>query len=329
MTCSTKFPLAAEKLGQLDVVERHLRRLIALKPDSPQGYNALGYTFADHNIRLDEAAALVDKALSLSPDDSFILDSKGWVLFRQGKLDRRPGTLQRAYAKQPDAEIAAHIGEVLWQLGRQGRGQNHLDRSEQGASGQRGFQRDHQALPALMLRRLVWLVALLALAACAELGPTCQRARAGPGSGGRASSSTGAFRCVRAIVATICNSDWQHAPGQDVVLFSSPLGQGLAELGRDAGGALAQATRQAGAACRRTLPQLAQQHLFHAPAAGRDRRLAAWRTSGAGRRSRWLARHAITETSPYRQRRLLRVMEGRRGDVEFKLIVDGWDAPDE
>ena len=110
--------LAAEKLGQLDVVERHLRRLIALKPDSPQGYNALGYTFADHNIRLDEAAALVDKALSLSPDDSFILDSKGWVLFRQGKLDAALETLQRAYAKQPDAEIAAHIGEVLWQLGR-------------------------------------------------------------------------------------------------------------------------------------------------------------------------------------------------------------------
>lgn len=110
--------LAAEKLGQLDVVERHLRRLIALKPDSPQGYNALGYTFADHNIRLDEAAALVDKALSLSPDDSFILDSKGWVLFRQGKLDAALETLKKAYAKQPDAEIAAHIGEVLWQLGR-------------------------------------------------------------------------------------------------------------------------------------------------------------------------------------------------------------------
>lgn len=110
--------LAAERLGQLDVVERHLRRLISLRPESPQGYNALGYTFADHNIRLDEAAALVDKALSLSPDDSFILDSKGWVLYRQGKLDAALETLKKAYAKQPDAEIAAHIGEVLWQMGR-------------------------------------------------------------------------------------------------------------------------------------------------------------------------------------------------------------------
>jgi tetratricopeptide (TPR) repeat protein len=110
--------LAAEKLGRLDIVERHLRRLIALKPDSPQGYNALGYTFADHNIRLDEAAELVDKALSLAPDDSFILDSKGWVLYRQGKLAAALETLQKAYAKQPDAEIAAHVGEVLWKLGR-------------------------------------------------------------------------------------------------------------------------------------------------------------------------------------------------------------------
>ena len=110
--------LAAEKLGQLETVERLLRKLIALKPESPQGYNALGYTFADHNIRLDEAAELVDKALALSPDDSFILDSKGWVLFRQGKLDAALDILKKAYAKQPDAEIAAHIGEVLWKLGR-------------------------------------------------------------------------------------------------------------------------------------------------------------------------------------------------------------------
>ncbi len=110
--------LAAEKLGHLEIVERLLRKLIALKPESPQGYNALGYTLADHNIRLDEAAELVDKALALAPDDSFILDSKGWVLFRQGKLDAALDILKKAYAKQPDAEIAAHIGEVLWKLGR-------------------------------------------------------------------------------------------------------------------------------------------------------------------------------------------------------------------
>jgi tetratricopeptide (TPR) repeat protein len=110
--------LAAEKLGYLDVLERHLLHLIALKPDSPQGYNALGYSFAERNLRLDEAAQLIDKALSLTPDDPFILDSKGWVLFRQGKSAAALEALQKAFAGKPDPEIAAHIGEVLWSLGR-------------------------------------------------------------------------------------------------------------------------------------------------------------------------------------------------------------------
>lgn len=109
--------LAAEKLGYLDVMERHLQHLIALKPDSAQGYNALGYSFADRNMRLDEAATLIDKAVTLAPDDAAILDSKGWLLFRQGKLTEALDTLQRAFAMLPDGEIAAHLGEVLWALG--------------------------------------------------------------------------------------------------------------------------------------------------------------------------------------------------------------------
>lgn len=111
--------LAAEKLGHMDVLERHLRRLIELQPKSPQGYNALGYSLADRNLRLDEAASLIDKALALSPDDPYILDSKGWVMFRQGKLPAALDVLRKAYDKRADAEIAAHIGEVLWALGRQ------------------------------------------------------------------------------------------------------------------------------------------------------------------------------------------------------------------
>jgi tetratricopeptide (TPR) repeat protein len=110
--------LTAEKLGYVDVLERHLRRLIVLRPDSAQAYNALGYSLADRNLRLDEAEQLIDKALSLAPDDPFILDSKGWVLFRQGKRAEALAALQKAYAQRPDAEIAAHIGEVLWTLDR-------------------------------------------------------------------------------------------------------------------------------------------------------------------------------------------------------------------
>ena len=110
--------LAAEKLGYGDVLERHLRRLIVLQPDSAQGYNALGYSLADRNLRLDEAAQLIDKALSLEPDDAAIIDSKGWLLFRQGKLAEALVALQIAYAKKPHPEMAAHVGEVMWALGR-------------------------------------------------------------------------------------------------------------------------------------------------------------------------------------------------------------------
>lgn len=109
--------LAYERLDRLDEAERVLRRLIALKPDSAQGYNALGYTFADRGVRLDEAQQLLDKALALAPDDPFILDSMGWLLFRRGQHVAALDHLRRAYAKRPDGEIAAHIGEVLWAMG--------------------------------------------------------------------------------------------------------------------------------------------------------------------------------------------------------------------
>ena len=110
--------IAAEKAGKPEVIEPHLRRVIALKPDQAHAYNALGYSLADRNERLDEAQQLIDKALSISPDDPFILDSKGWVLFRRGDLSGALSVLQSAFAKRADPEIAAHLGEVLWSLGR-------------------------------------------------------------------------------------------------------------------------------------------------------------------------------------------------------------------
>jgi tetratricopeptide (TPR) repeat protein len=118
--------LAAEKLGQLDVVERHAAAPDCLKPESPQGYNASATPLPTTTSASTKPRNWSTRRWSLAPDDSFILDSKGWVLFRQGKLDAALETLKRAYAKQPDAEIAAHIGEVLWQAGAQGRSQNHL-----------------------------------------------------------------------------------------------------------------------------------------------------------------------------------------------------------
>jgi len=112
------YAMAAEKLGHLDVVERELRKLIQIKPDFAQAYNALGYSLADHNIKLEEAHTLIEKALALRPNDHFILDSMGWVQYRLGKLDKAIDYLRRAYNKQTDPEIAAHLGEVLWQQGK-------------------------------------------------------------------------------------------------------------------------------------------------------------------------------------------------------------------
>lgn len=112
------YAMTAERLQRFDVMERELRKLILIKPDFAQAYNALGYTLADRNERLDEAQKLIEKALALTPDDHFILDSMGWVQYRLGKLDKALDYIRRAYEAQSDPEIAAHLGEILWQQGK-------------------------------------------------------------------------------------------------------------------------------------------------------------------------------------------------------------------
>lgn len=107
-----------EKLGELDQMERLLRSLILLKPEDPHPYNALGYSLADRGLRLPEAKALISQALALAPKDPFITDSLGWAEFRSGNLEAALELLQAAFNDKPDAEIAAHLGEVLWVLKR-------------------------------------------------------------------------------------------------------------------------------------------------------------------------------------------------------------------
>lgn len=109
--------MMAEKLGRLDEMEQLLRRLIALKPDYHHAYNALGYSLADRGVRLTEAKQLIEKAVELAPTDAYIQDSLGWVEFRLGNATRALALLQAAYQQRPDAEIAAHLGEVLWVSG--------------------------------------------------------------------------------------------------------------------------------------------------------------------------------------------------------------------
>ena len=112
------FALTAEKLERYDVLEANLRKLIQVRPDHAHAYNALGYSFAERNTRLPEARKLIEKALELAPEDYFIIDSLGWVQYREGDLKGAADTLRSAYGGRPDAEIGAHLGEVLWVMGR-------------------------------------------------------------------------------------------------------------------------------------------------------------------------------------------------------------------
>ncbi len=113
------YAMTAERVNKLDIMETELYRLIKIRPDFAPAYNALGYSFADRNIKLTEAKTLIETAFKLSPNDHYILDSLGWVYYRLGDLPNAVSYLRKAYDVQPDPEIAAHLGEVLWQQGQQ------------------------------------------------------------------------------------------------------------------------------------------------------------------------------------------------------------------
>ncbi|WP_457443737.1 tetratricopeptide repeat protein [Roseateles sp. P5_E4] len=128
-TATTRFPADAdlvyeqammtEKAGRFDEMESLLRRVIEIKPDYHHAYNALGYSLAERNLRLPEAKELIEQALKLAPGEPFIVDSLGWVEFRLGNLPEAAKLLRQAHTARPDAEIAAHLGEVLWASGAQ------------------------------------------------------------------------------------------------------------------------------------------------------------------------------------------------------------------
>lgn len=119
--------LSAERLGKPEILEVHLKHLLKLKPDHAHALNALGYSLADRKLRLPEAQTLIAKALSLMPEDPFILDSMGWVLYRRGQLSEAFKTLERAYSIKADPEIAAHLSEVMARLGMRSEAKNLLE----------------------------------------------------------------------------------------------------------------------------------------------------------------------------------------------------------
>jgi tetratricopeptide (TPR) repeat protein len=119
VTLRYELGMTAERLGRTDLFERSMRAVIKKDPKYAQAYNALGFTYADRNERLKESRTLIDKALSLAPNDPFILDSMGWLCYREKKLDAALDYLNRAATLRSDPEIIAHQVAVLQAMGRQ------------------------------------------------------------------------------------------------------------------------------------------------------------------------------------------------------------------
>lgn len=123
--------LAAEKIDRIDWCERDLRRVLALDPDNIEVLNALGYTLADKTQRFEEALALVQKALNLKSDAPHILDSMGWVLFRLQRFEEAVNYLKESYKLHADPEIASHLIETLWTMGKREESQQFLKEVQQ------------------------------------------------------------------------------------------------------------------------------------------------------------------------------------------------------
>ena len=109
--------LTAEKLGKLDIAVKDLESIVKREPENAQALNALGYTLVDKTAELERGLALIQKAFLLAPNDPSIHDSMGWAYYRLGQHDEALKYLRRAFEKLKDAEVAAHLGEVLWVAG--------------------------------------------------------------------------------------------------------------------------------------------------------------------------------------------------------------------
>jgi tetratricopeptide (TPR) repeat protein len=110
--------LAYERLSRVDDAERDLRNILEQAPDDARALNALGYMLTVHTDRLAEAEPMIARALELQPDDAAIMDSMGWLHFKRGRPEKALELLRAAHERFPDPEVAAHLGEVLWTLGR-------------------------------------------------------------------------------------------------------------------------------------------------------------------------------------------------------------------
>ena len=142
--------LAWERRDDIARAEADFRKILVADPDSVAALNALGYTLADRTTRYQEALELINRARAAEPDNAAIIDSHGWVLYRLGRNEDALAELRRAFALQTDAEIAAHLGEVLWVLGRRDEARKYFEEARRLDPDNRALQRalEKAGLPA-------------------------------------------------------------------------------------------------------------------------------------------------------------------------------------
>ncbi|MBO9829308.1 tetratricopeptide repeat protein [Xanthomonas sp. A2111] len=119
--------LSWERRDRIDRAEADLRKILVTEPENVAALNALGYTLADRTKRYREALQLIDRARTADPDNAAIIDSYGWVLYRLGKTQEALVQLRRAWSLVKDPEIAAHIGQVLWEQGKHDEANKYFD----------------------------------------------------------------------------------------------------------------------------------------------------------------------------------------------------------
>ncbi|MCC4590823.1 tetratricopeptide repeat protein [Xanthomonas campestris pv. cannae] len=119
--------LSWERRDRIDRAEADLRKILVTEPENVAALNALGYTLADRTKRYREALQLIDRARTADPDNAAIIDSYGWVLYRLGKTQEALLQLRRAWSLVKDPEIAAHIGQVLWEQGKHDEANKYFD----------------------------------------------------------------------------------------------------------------------------------------------------------------------------------------------------------
>ncbi len=121
--------LSWERRDDVPRAEADLRKILVAEPDNVAALNALGYTLADRTTRYQEALQLIERARTAEPDNPAIIDSYGWVLYRLGRKQEALVELRRALTLQKDAEIAAHLAEVLWELGRKDEARKYFEQA--------------------------------------------------------------------------------------------------------------------------------------------------------------------------------------------------------